>query len=250
MATIRIGLASQSRTVEAAALKLVAAALDIQVKRDLGPIWNVQAEVTVVEDPLRVPRGVWPIIVMDHTPSNVGGLHTTSNGVPFAVVLSARDWGLCASHECIEMLVDPTGNQTRSAPGLEVVNGELRDIPLRFDYLLEVCDPMEDMDHAYDIGGVTVADFYTPQYFDEAPAANTRYSFNGGITRPRDVRPNGYLSWHHPVLDRLQQLRVFGTPEIVTLPEHGAAGTAAGNSKREFVDKHTPTARYRPELRR
>ena len=66
---------------------------------------------------MRLPTGVWPIIVMDHPPSNVGGLHPTDHGIPFAVVLSARDWGLCASHECIEMLVDPTGNQTRSAPG-------------------------------------------------------------------------------------------------------------------------------------
>ncbi len=249
MATIQIGLASQSSQVDAGALRTVAAALDFQVKQHLRLVWDIDAAVAAVEDPLRIPRGVWPIIVMDHTPSSVGGLHTTDHGIPFAVVLAARDWGLAASHECIEMLIDPTGNKTVRSIGLEMVNGEVCEKAQPVDYLLEACDPIEDVDHAYDIDGVTVTDFYTPSYFDEQLVAGRHYSFNGALTRPREVRPNGYLSWHDPVLNRLQQLRFFGTPSIVTLPEHGAAGTQAGNSMREFVDRHTDTPRLKLHVR-
>ena len=191
MAKIRVGLASQSHTVQLDDLRRVAAALDTQVRRDLRPVWGIEATVELVADPLRIPTGLWPIIVMDHTPLNVGGLHTTDHGIPFAVALSSRDWGLAASHECIEMLIDPTGNATRRAIGLQVVDGEVRDLDEHFDYLLEACDPIEDIDHAYDIGGVTVADFYTPHYFDDRLTPGTRYSFNGALTRPREVRPNG-----------------------------------------------------------
>ncbi len=249
MATIRVGLASQSGSVDADALRKVAAALDVQVKQHLRLVWDIDAAVSAVEDPLRIPRGMWPIIVLDHTPSSVGGLHTTDHGIPFAVVLSSRNWGLAASHECIEMLIDPTGNKTVRSIGLEVVDGEVRETAQPVDYLLEACDPIEDEDHAYDIDGVAVTDFYTPNYFDDRFVAGRQYSFNGALTRPREVRPNGYLSWRHPVLNRLQQLRAFGTPSIVTLPEHDAAGVQAGNSVREFVDRHTDTPRLKPQAR-
>jgi hypothetical protein len=243
---IRVGLANQSSTVTAEQVKRVAAALDVQVKRDLKPVWGVDAEVVALGDPRNIPSGVSPIIIVDRTPGDFAGVHTITQGVPWAMVSTKRDWALAASHECVELLVDPSGEATHSSIGLALVDGAVRETAEAFDYLLEACDPIEDTDHAYDIGGIRVSDFYTPHYFDAAVRAGVRYSFNGALTRPREVRPNGYLSWRHPETKRLQQLRNFRGFEIVDLPERGAdAGVTT--TTRMFVDMNTPTPRTHPE---
>ena len=244
MRTIRVGLANQSATVTAEQVKRVAAALDLQMKRDLKPIWEVDAEVVALADSRNIPKGVSPIIIVDQTPGNFAGVHTNTQGVAWAMVSAKRDWALASSHECIEMLVDPTGEATQSSVGLALVDGVLRDTEEEFAYLVEACDPIEDSDHAYEIGGVRVSDFYTPNYFDRVARPGVKYSFNGALTRPREVRPGGYLSWRHPRTGKLQQLRNFDGFTIVDLPERG---TGSGTTTRMFVDQNTPTPRTHPE---
>ena len=222
----------------------MAHALDIQARRDLAPIWDLDATVEAVADPAQIQPGMLPIFVVDHTPNAVGGLHTDDDGRPFAIVLVSRDWGLAASHECIEMLVDPTGNRMTEGLALQVIDGAAQDAAERVRYLVEACDPMEDPDHAYTIDGVVVSDFYTPRYFDDAAQPGVSYSFNGSVTRPREVKRNGYLSWLHPGLKRMQQLRWFDhRPIIRDLPDHAQATTQDGLSHRQFVDRHTVTPR-------
>ena len=245
MGTIRVGLANQSSTVTSEQVKRVAAALDVQMRRDLKPIWDVDAEVMALEDSHVIPAGVSPVIIVDQTPGNFAGVHTITQGVPWAMVSTKRDWALAASHECIEMVVDPSGEATRPSAGLALVKGALTETDETFDYLLEACDPIEDSDHAYKIGDVLVSDFYTPNYFDPAVRAGVRYSCNGALTRPREVRPGGYLSWRHPVTRRLQQLRNFDGFAIVDLPDR-AGGTAT--TTRLHVDMNTPTPRTHPHL--
>jgi hypothetical protein len=244
MSTIRVGVANQSAMVSAADVARVAAALDVQVKRDLGPVWGVDAEVVPLQDPRRIPRGVHPIIVVDSTPNDVAGFHRIEQGVTWAMVSTKRDWRLAASHECLEMLVDPTGMATRRSRGLAVVDGAVRETDETFEYILEVCDPIEDRDHAYEIDGVPVSDFYTQAYFDADFRPGVAYSFRGALTRPRQVGPNGYLSWRRPDTLRLHQLRNFGRYEIYDLPEYKPGPDV---STRMFVDQNTPTPRTRPD---
>lgn len=245
MTTIRVGLANQSAVVTDEQVKRVAAALDRQVRRDLKPVWNVDATVEALADPRKIPAGVSPIIIVDATPGNFAGLHTATEGVPWAMVSTKRDWALAASHECVELLVDPSGEATRQSTGLALVDGAVRETGEQFDYLLEACDPIEDTDHAYEIDGVRVSDFYTPNYFDRVARSGVTYSVNGALTRPREVRPNGYLSWRNPATRRLQQLRCFNGFEIVQLKEHRANGNAT--TTRMLVDAQTLTPRTHPE---
>ena len=72
-----------------------------------------------------------------------------------------------------------------------------------------------------------------------------RYSFNGALTRPREVRRGGYLSWRDPATGKLQQLRNFAGFAIVDLPERGAG---ASTTTRMLVDANTPTPRTHPHL--
>src|SRR4051812_19743148 len=93
-------------------LARVGAALQKQVTRDLAPLWGVSATVDAFPQLEDVPVGYWPIIV---TPRELGieaGLHLDLTGQPYALVQMVPGWSLAASHECVEMLVDPFGNRT------------------------------------------------------------------------------------------------------------------------------------------
>lgn len=243
-APLRIGLISQTADADDDAVRTVAAALHVQLQRDVGPIWGAAATVEAFTRGTRPPAGVSPIFIVDNTPNHVGGLHTTTDGgLPWAIVLVSRDWHLAASHEAIELLIDPTGNRMQDGLALSVRDGTVQDGTTRVRYLVEACDPIEDADHAYRIDGIAVSDFYTPNYFDDAVTPGTRYSFNGALTRPREVGRNGYLSWRDNATGRYHQLRNFDGYAIVDLPDASEVLNA-----RMFVDHHTPTPRTHPEL--
>ena len=222
----RIGIASRSGSVELRDLIKVAAALNLQIARDLQPIWNISASVTALADPESIEPGVWPILIVDDVGHpGADGIHLTEHQQPYALVHAGRTWSLTASHECLEMLVDPSGNWLVPSAAIAVVKGEVRDLPgAKFEYLVEVADPSEDPANAYMIDDVLVSDFYTPRFFDPVASGGVRYSFTGRVTRPRQVLPNGYISWLNPRTGGLQQLRWMNRPEIVDLPGQIKAG--------------------------
>ena len=242
--TIMIGVGTTTPTVSAADAQKLAAALDIQVKRDLKPIWGIDAAVTFLDNANQPPPGVHPILIVDDTPQDIAGIHRIEQGITFAFINAHRDWQLAASHECLEMLVDPTGMKLVPSTGMKIVDGALQDTQDEFDYVLEVCDPIEDTDHAYDIGGVSVSDFYTPHYFDRVYKPGTRYSFGGALTRPRQIGRNGYLSWWNPGTESLHQIRNIGGLRLYDLPPWSKE---SATSARMFIDHHTPTPRSRPD---
>lgn len=242
MLAIQIGLVSTARSISSEEIRKVAAALDLQVNRDLAPIWGTKASVVPLSAPDYIEPGIWPIFVVPELPPGMGGLHKTDHHQPYALVEAGPTWSLSASHECLEMLVDPNGNRLVAATALQIIDDQARDkVGEKFEYLLEICDPSEDPSSAYLINDVLVADFYTPHFFDPIAAEGVRYSYTGKITRPRQVLPNGYVSWINPGTGALQQLRAFGAPEIVTL-QRAAAG-APFSSLRAEIDRqtHAPT---------
>lgn len=222
----QVALVSQSANVSMNQLSALSAALQKQVLRDFGPLWDIQASVDVFPD-LHIPLGHWPIIVMDdiHTPG-AGGFHSDRNHQPFALVQWDPNWTVSASHECLEMLADPFGNTLRTGPSVDPTQGQVQ-------YLLEVCDPCEDLEFAYSIDGVIVSDFYTPHYFDLEQVAGVRYDQQGKITKPRDVLINGYLSWHNPVDNHWYQKNLILAPDGSTI-DLGVLNAQDGNLRQQI----------------
>lgn len=203
-----IALVSDTRSVSASSLARAAAAFQKQVTRDLGPIWNVLATVDAFPMLEDVPVGYWPVILRDDLPNvRAAGFHQDRNGQPFALVKVTNSWTLSASHEILEMLVDPFGNRLQAGDSIDQYQG-------RVEYLVEVCDPCEDDANSYRVNGVMVSDFYTPRYFDPVPASGVRYSFTGAISHPRQILRNGYLSWFYPVDGHWYQARWLNTPRM------------------------------------
>jgi hypothetical protein len=225
----QVALVSEAASISHPELMRVSAALQKQATRDLAPIWDVTATVDPFDKLEDVPLGYWPVIVRDDIGISALGVHEDKDGQPFALVSSGPDWALTASHEVMEMLVDPFGNRLVAGDSPKPDQG-------RVEFLVEVSDPSEAAEFGYTVNGVLLSDFYTPHFFDPIQAAGVRYSFTGAITEPRQVLRGGYLSWHDPVGDHWWQLQFFGTSQ--TFADLGVLTSAKG-SMRSQIDRLT-----------
>jgi hypothetical protein len=253
MSLIQVGLLDKTGELDPGLLHSVAAALNVQVTRDLPQFWNVQASVSTLPKGT-VPSGVWPVFLVKQLPPGEGGFHLDKHNQPYAEVIAHPEndgWTVAASHEVIEMLVDPNGNRLQSSKAIEIRGGKIREGAGEFGYLVEACDPCEADDYAYSIQGVAVSDFLTPHFYDPVVTPGTRYSFTGALKAPREILPGGYISWINQENEEWQQLQYVDPkqpPKIVNL------GPASGKSLREWVhtknrDAGLKTTRYLSEKR-
>src|SRR5215469_5585722 len=206
--TANVALVSDTPVIDFSQVSVAAAALNKQVARDFGPLWNVDATVSAFDSLENVPVDYWPVIIRDDiNEPGAAGFHTDDNGQPFALVQADDGWTLTASHETLEMLADPFGNRTiaGSPPpdSPKPVSGFSRVV-----YLVEVGDPCESDQFAYTSNGVTVSDFITPHFYDPRRSRGVRYSFAGNIEAPHTVLEGGYVSFGNPVDSHWYQIFV------------------------------------------
>jgi hypothetical protein len=225
----QIGVVPDGVDIELKEILRVTSALQKQVTRDFGPIWDVSATVDGFATLEELPLGYWPVTIKADV-QNAAGFHVDKNGQPFAVVEAGNSWSLTASHEVLEMLADPFGNRLIAGSSPTADQG-------RVEFLVEVCDPSEAADFAYTVNEVLVSDFYTPRFFDPVRNDGVRYSFTNSITEPRQVLKGGYLSWHDPVSDHWFQQSFFdakpATKDLGQLDRKN-------RSLREMIDELTP----------
>src|SRR6185503_17586464 len=228
----QLALVSETKKITPSALSRVGAALQKQATRDLAPIWQVKATIDTFPTLEDVPIGYWPIIVTEDDLGDAAGIHEDKEGQPFALVKYDYGWGLTASHEVLEMLVDPFGNRMTAGQSPKPRQG-------RVEFLVEVCDPSEDTPYAYRINGILVSDFYTPNYFDPVASPSVRYSFTGAIKAPRVVLKGGYISWHDPISDHwFQQTWFSGTKP--RFRDIGKLTAKQGENMRALLYRNTP----------
>jgi hypothetical protein len=219
-------------------LAIVSAALQKQVVRDLERHWDIVATVDAFANLEDVPTGYWPIVVKDDIGFDAAGIHLDKDGQPFALVSSGQDWSLTASHEILEMLVDPFGNRLVAGQSPEPGQG-------RVEFLVEVSDPSEAAEFGYTVNGVLVSDFYTPRFFDPVTSNGVQYSQTGAIRAPRTILKGGYISWHDPVGDHWFQHTWFGGTKPA-LRDLGVFERQAGGI-RSHIDTLTAEFRARSE---
>jgi len=253
MSLIQVGLLDRTGELDAGIMHSVAAALNVQVTRDLRQFWHIEATVSALPEG-RVPSGVWPVFLVKDLPPGEGGFHLDKHNQPYAEVIAhpgSDGWTVAASHEVIEMLVDPNGNRLQSSRAIAIQGGKIREGAGEYEYLVEACDPCEADEYAYSILGVAVSDFLTPHFYDPVVTPGTRYSFTGALRAPREILPGGYISWINQENEEWQQLQYIDPkqpPKIVNL------GPASGKSLREWVhtknrDAGLKTTRYLSEKR-
>jgi hypothetical protein len=234
---VHVALVDATGTIDAAQLAEVAGALNEQVQADVAPVWKVAASVGAYPEP---PAGTWRVELKAGTgDEEAAGYHADEHGQPYAIVgLDDGNWTVTASHELIEMLVDPFGSRLHTAVALPNWEGTSP----RVRYLMEPGDPCEVK--SYQVGGVPLSDFVLPSYYrTPASEADGKYSHTGAVTKPLEILEGGYISFFDPETGRgWQRFVMRGEMHDRELPlEEGRLNL------REFCDLHA--RKYRASLR-
>jgi len=249
MSIIQVGLVDTTGSIDPELVQAAAAALNLQVTRDLPQFWNVQAGVQYLPNARKIPAGVWPVRLVKRLPPGEGGFHLDKHNQPYAEVIAAPHddtWTIDASHETIEMLVDPYGNRMQSSNAIEIVGGKIQDGTGQFNYLMEACDPCEANTYGYTIQGIIVSDFITPHFYDPAATPGTRYSFTGALKAPRQILPGGYISFVNMESDQWEQILWVDPNQPPTL---NVLGPASGHkSMREWTDASIAKSKHHEAL--
>jgi len=143
------------------------------------------------------PGGAWNLILMDHSDQQGAlGYHVDQSGtsIPYAEVFAAdavadgSTVSAVASHEALEMLVDPNVNEVKTQERADTQQV----------YIVEVCDAVQGND--YDVGapegrttGIKVADFCLPSWWTMQPSSPP-YSFRDSVSSAWQLAPQGYIS--------------------------------------------------------
>jgi hypothetical protein len=233
----QIALVCDDGSVDLPRLSLVAAAIQKQVSRDFGPLWNVQATINAFDGIESAPDGYWNIVIRGDIGQDVAGYHSSDDQQPFSLVRFGADWEITCSHECLEMLADPFGNQTK--PGDSLLPGTSP----RVDYLVEVCDPCPNSQ--YTINGISVSDFVTPNYFDPIVATGVRYSFTSGLSGPRELTEGGYLTFHDTQSGEWYQVRKSSGKLVFADFGPLQPGVEPLRAQIDTITRNTPTKKFR-----
>ena len=136
-------------------------------------------------------RGGWSYWIIQTRPGSLGYHDLTPNSLPLGKVFAGTDkqggyqWTVTASHEILEMLVDPDINLCASVTNAD---GTLR------LYAYEVADACEADQYGYLINGILVSDFVYPAWFESFRQPNsTQFDYQSKITAAIQLLPGGYI---------------------------------------------------------
>lgn len=173
----RIAIVEHGHRVSRDVLARDARILTYQVNDQLRHFWpGPRVDIEPVHGHVPASR---PLIDLSgsRSPAGTGGYHTTgARGRLLAVIYLQRwgsHWTVGASHELLEMLVDPIGETESSS------------------YLEEVCDPVQFV--WYWLHGAWVSDFVTPSWFTGGPGP---WDMAGQIHAPRTFARGGEEDYH------------------------------------------------------
>jgi hypothetical protein len=175
-------------------IKWLTAALQKQVTRDFAPIWGTPAQLFFVPKAGTPNPAHWQLVFLDNADiANALGYHDlTATGLPLGKVfirtteLAGDAWSVTASHELLEMLVDPWVDSAVIQLNSDGTTG--------FAYAQEVCDACEQDSLGYVINDFKVSDFVTPEWFGPPTLEpNARFDFMGHISSPLQLLPGGYI---------------------------------------------------------
>jgi hypothetical protein len=182
------------------------AALQQQVSQDFAPVWNVDAELSIIQLGDH-PPGAWGLVLLDDRPY----AEITSAGLPLAQVRvnsvpHGQDWTHTASRELLEMLANPwiAGIVAHLTEGTTEL------------YAREVCDPCSAYANRYLRGPEgrqrPVSDFVFPGWFGACDERSARLDERSLVRAPFEVLPGGYAWVFDPRRHTLTALGHDGTP--------------------------------------
>ena len=165
-------------------LDALIAAMQIFVDRHVAPVWGTPARLIRSRG---FVKGAWAMVFLDNAdqPGALAYHDLTPDGLPQSKVfvkttLANHDLvSVSASHELVEMLVDPAINLMTTGPDPKVI------------YAYESADPVEAL--SYRVRGIPITDFVYPAYFETFhQPGSVPFDRLKKVKRPFQILPGGY----------------------------------------------------------
>lgn len=178
---------NQAKTALGVDFDTLIAAMQMFVDEHFAPVWGTSAKLVTSTGFL---KGSWAFAFLENAgDAELEGYHdVTPEGLPMAKVfvrttLEQKDLvSVAASHELVEMLVDPGVNLYSSGPRKNRL----------YDY--EAADPVEEL--VFHVAGIPMTDFVYPSYFETFhKKGSTPFDHMGKLTQPFELDKGGYQSY-------------------------------------------------------
>jgi hypothetical protein len=163
--------------------KLIAA-MQAYVDRHVAPVWGTPAKLLKTKG---FVKNAWAMVLLDDAdqPGALACHDLTPDGFPLAKVfvrttLANHDLvSVSASHELVEMLVDPAINLMSTGPDAGTM------------YAYESADAVEAL--SFEVNGIPMSDFAYPSYFEVfRKRGSTRFDHLNKVKKPFEILPDGY----------------------------------------------------------
>lgn len=175
---------NQAKTPLGVDLDDLIAVLQAYVNNFVAPVWGTPATLVRSDDFL---KGAWAVSLLDDSDqANILGFHNlTDEGLPLSKVFvrttlaNGELVSVSASHELVEMLVDPAINLMTTGPDPALV------------YAYESADPVEAL--SFPVNGIPMSDFVYPSYFENFHAPHAvRFDQMDAVSKPFEILKDGY----------------------------------------------------------
>jgi hypothetical protein len=175
---------NQAQTPLGVDLDTLIAAMQNYVDNFVAPVWGTPATLQRSQD---FVKGAWALVFLDDADqANALAYHDlTDEGLPQSKVfvrttLANHDLvSVAASHELVEMLVDPAINMMTTGPDRRLV------------YAYESADPVEALN--FKVNDIPMSNFVYPAYFENFHApGSVRFDQMNAVKKPFEILPGGY----------------------------------------------------------
>ncbi|MES1191933.1 MAG: hypothetical protein ABUS47_12755 [Steroidobacter sp.] len=160
------------------------AAMQVYIDKHVVPVWGTPAKLVKTKG---FVKGQWAMVFLDNAdqPGALAYHDLTPSGLPLAKVFvkTALDnkelVSVSASHELVEMLVDPAINIMTTGPDSKII------------YAYESADPVEAL--SFKVNGIPMSNFVYPSYFEDFhKLRSVQFDHMKKVTRPFQVLKDGY----------------------------------------------------------
>ena len=165
-------------------LDALIAAMQVYIDEHVAPVWGTPAKLIKTTG---FQKGAWAMVFLDDAdqPDALAYHDLTPDGLPEAKVFvktTLADHELVsvsASHELVEMLVDPAINLMTTGPDSKVI------------YAYESADPVEAL--SFDVEGIPMSDFVYPAYFEDFhKPGSVKFDHQDKVNKPFEILSGGY----------------------------------------------------------
>jgi len=175
---------SQATVALGVDLDKLIAAMQAFIDRDVAPVWGTPAKLARSTGFI---KGQWAMVFLDNAdqPGALAYHDLTPDGLPLSKVfvrttLKNGDLvSVSASHELVEMLVDPAINLMTTGPDPKAT------------YAYESADPVEAL--SFPVEGIPMSDFVLPAYFEIFHKPNSvHFDYMDKLSKPFQILSGGY----------------------------------------------------------